>query len=103
MHSSSQLRLGAPSKCERAFSSGDGTFFIGPVLGIFGGADNSIPVEDVQAFEATLNQVGIQNEITHYEGQLHAFGTASHHHSKSINAAPRKGLDWLGRTKRPPR
>ena len=27
-HGSSQLRLGAPSKCERAVSSGDGTFFI---------------------------------------------------------------------------
>ena len=36
----------------------------GPVLGIFGGADNSIPVEDVHAFEAALDQAGIPNEIT---------------------------------------
>lgn len=47
----------------------------GPVLGIFGGADNSIPVESVNAFKAGLNQAGIPNEITIYEGQPHAFVT----------------------------
>ena len=47
----------------------------GPVLGIFGGADNSIPVEDVHAFEAALNQAGIPNEIVIYENQPHAFVT----------------------------
>lgn len=46
-----------------------------PVLGIFGGADRSIPLEDVRAFEAALNQVGIPNEITIYDGQPHAFVT----------------------------
>ncbi len=45
----------------------------GPVLGIFAGADNSIPVEEVRAFEAALDQAGIPNEITIYEGQPHAF------------------------------
>ncbi|MCU0484825.1 MAG: dienelactone hydrolase family protein [Anaerolineales bacterium] len=47
----------------------------GPVLGIFGGADNSIPVEDVKAFETALIQAGIPNEITVYDGQPHAFVT----------------------------
>lgn len=47
----------------------------GPVLGIFGGADNSIPVDDVNAFEAALNQAGIPNEITIYQDQPHAFVT----------------------------
>ena len=47
----------------------------GPVLGIFGGADNSIPVEDVHAFEAALDQAGIPNEITLFENQPHAFVT----------------------------
>jgi carboxymethylenebutenolidase len=47
----------------------------GPVLGIFGGADMSIPVDDVKAFEAGLNEAGIPNEITIYEGQPHAFVT----------------------------
>jgi carboxymethylenebutenolidase len=47
----------------------------GPVLGIFGGADNSIPSADVRAFEAALAQAGIPNEISIYEGQPHAFVT----------------------------
>jgi len=47
----------------------------GPVLGIFGGNDNSIPIEQVQEFQAALNQAGIPNEITIYEGQPHAFVT----------------------------
>lgn len=47
----------------------------GPVLGIFGGADNSIPVKSVHAFEDALNQADIPNEITIYENQPHAFVT----------------------------
>lgn len=47
----------------------------GPVLGIFGGADVSIPTADVRSFEAALNQAGIPNEISIYEGQPHAFVT----------------------------
>jgi carboxymethylenebutenolidase len=47
----------------------------GPVLGIFGGADASIPLEDVYALENGLNTAGIPNEITIYEGQPHAFMT----------------------------
>ena len=47
----------------------------GPLLGIFGGADRSIPQEDVRAFEEGLQEAGIQHEITVYEGQPHAFVT----------------------------
>lgn len=45
----------------------------GPVLGIFGGADQSIPVERVNAFDAALTEAGVPHEITIYEGQPHAF------------------------------
>ena len=45
----------------------------GPVLGIFGGADQSIPVEQVNAFETALTEAGIPHEVTIYEGQPHAF------------------------------
>jgi carboxymethylenebutenolidase len=45
----------------------------GPVLGIFGGADQSIPVASVNAFDAALTQAGVPHEITIYEGQPHAF------------------------------
>jgi carboxymethylenebutenolidase len=62
----------------------------GPVLGIFGGADNSIPVEEVRAFEAGLNQAGISNEIAIYAGQPHAFVTDM----KSIRAGGVQGQAW---------
>jgi carboxymethylenebutenolidase len=45
----------------------------GPVLGIFGEADQSIPIEQVQAFDAALTEAGVPHEITVYEGQPHAF------------------------------
>ena len=45
----------------------------GPVLGIFGGADNSIPISEVKAFEAALNEAGVPNKISIYENQPHAF------------------------------
>lgn len=47
----------------------------GPVLGIFGGADSSIPLEEVRAFESGLQQAGIPHEISIYDGQPHAFVT----------------------------
>jgi carboxymethylenebutenolidase len=45
----------------------------GPVLGIFGGADTSIPVSEVRQFEAALEEAGIPHEISIYEDQPHAF------------------------------
>jgi carboxymethylenebutenolidase len=45
----------------------------GPVLGIFGGADQSIPVSQVNAFDAALTEAGIPHEIKIYEEQPHAF------------------------------
>ncbi|MCG2788184.1 MAG: dienelactone hydrolase family protein [Anaerolineae bacterium] len=47
----------------------------GPVLGIFGGADASIPLEEVSALENGLKTAGIPHEITVYENQPHAFMT----------------------------
>ena len=62
----------------------------GPVLGIFGGADNSIPLENVHTFEAALNQAGIPNEITIYENQPHAFVTDM----ESIRLGGVQGQAW---------
>ncbi len=44
-----------------------------PVLGIFGDEDAQIPVEEVEAYEAALNSLGIQNDVVIYEGVGHAF------------------------------
>jgi len=45
----------------------------GPVLGIFGGADQSIPLADVAAFERALKQANVESTITVYPDQPHAF------------------------------
>jgi len=45
----------------------------GPVLGIFGSDDQSIPVSEVNEFEQALNANNITNEIYIYEGVGHAF------------------------------
>ncbi|MFC1466467.1 MAG: dienelactone hydrolase family protein [Candidatus Brachytrichaceae bacterium NZ_4S206] len=47
----------------------------GPVLGIFGGADASIPISTVNAFQEGLKAAGVPHQITVYEGQPHAFVT----------------------------
>ncbi len=62
----------------------------GPVLGIFGGADQSISVEDVDAFDAALSEAGIEHEITIYDGQPHAFV----HDAEGIESGGAQGEAW---------
>jgi carboxymethylenebutenolidase len=62
----------------------------GPLLGIFGGADQSISVEDVNVFEAGLQVAGVQHEVTIYDGQPHAFVTDI----ESIRAGGVQGEAW---------
>lgn len=62
----------------------------GPLLGIFGGADQSISQEDVGAFEDGLQTAGVPHEITVYEGQPHAFVTDM----ESIRAGGVQGEAW---------
>lgn len=51
----------------------DLTTLPGPVLGIFGEEDMSIPLEEVSTFESMLEQANIPNQITIYPGKGHAF------------------------------
>ncbi|MEL6405607.1 MAG: dienelactone hydrolase family protein [Chloroflexota bacterium] len=44
-----------------------------PVLAIFGAEDGMIPVEEVEAHEAALNEAGVTNTVTIYDGVGHAF------------------------------
>jgi carboxymethylenebutenolidase len=62
----------------------------GPLLGIFGGADQSIPVEDVNAFEEALAEAGVTHEITVYDGQPHAFV----HDADGIKTGGAQGEAW---------
>jgi carboxymethylenebutenolidase len=44
-----------------------------PTLGLFGGADEGIPSEDVRAFDEALARVGIEHELVTYPGAPHSF------------------------------
>ncbi len=59
-----------------------------PVMGVFGDADQIIPVEMVKTFETSLNTLGIENEIYMYPGVGHAFANPS-----NPNHAPAETAD----------
>ncbi|MCW5852932.1 MAG: dienelactone hydrolase family protein, partial [Anaerolineae bacterium] len=44
-----------------------------PALGLFGGADQGIPVEQVEQFDQRLDQSGVEHEIIIYPGAPHSF------------------------------
>ncbi|HEX6122027.1 MAG TPA: dienelactone hydrolase family protein, partial [Ktedonobacterales bacterium] len=44
-----------------------------PVLGLFGGADQGIPVEAVKEFDQAMATAGVEHEIVIYEGAPHSF------------------------------
>jgi carboxymethylenebutenolidase len=44
-----------------------------PLLGLFGGADQAIPVDQVKAFDERLDEVGVEHEIQVYPGAPHSF------------------------------
>jgi carboxymethylenebutenolidase len=48
-----------------------------PLLGLFGGADASIPVADVRAMEAVLREQGNDVEVHVYDGAGHGFANPS--------------------------
>jgi carboxymethylenebutenolidase len=44
-----------------------------PVLGLFGGADEGISIEDVEQFRSALDAAAVANDIVIYEGAPHSF------------------------------
>jgi carboxymethylenebutenolidase len=60
-------RDGSPGPTERAAE------LKAPILGLMGGDDPGIPVEEVHAFEAALDAAGIENELVVYPGAPHSF------------------------------
>jgi carboxymethylenebutenolidase len=59
-----------------------------PVLGLFGGADPSIPASDIEAFEVALEGAGAKHHIEVYPGTPHSFfdRTFSEHKSQCDDA-----------------
>jgi carboxymethylenebutenolidase len=44
-----------------------------PILGLMGGADEGIPVDQVTAFEQALTDAGVEHELVVYDGAPHSF------------------------------
>jgi carboxymethylenebutenolidase len=71
--------------------------FVLPVLGLFGGADEGIPPDQVQQFDAALGELGIEHEVVTYEGAPHSFFDRRYEeHAEACADAWRRMLDFLG-------
>ena len=69
-----------------------------PVLGLFGGADESIPPEDVEAFDRALDSAGVAHELTTYPGAPHSFfDRRADEHAEASADAWRRVLGFLDR------
>lgn len=71
-----------------------------PVLGIFGGKDQSIKPETVAEFDGTLDKLGVENEIHIYPNVGHAFANPSgaNYAPEETRDAWKKTLDFLKRS-----
>jgi carboxymethylenebutenolidase len=58
---------GRPSRVERV------DHIAAPVLALMGGADQAIPVEEVEAFDRALGEAGVEHEVKIYDGAPHSF------------------------------
>jgi carboxymethylenebutenolidase len=69
-----------------------------PVLGLFGGADQGIPVETVEEFDQALREAAVDHEIVIYDGAPHSFfDRRFEEHADACADAWRRVLDFLGR------
>lgn len=59
-----------------------------PVLGLFGGADEGIPLADVDAFDTALSGLGVEHELHVYPGAPHSFfdRTFADHSAECVDA-----------------
>ncbi|MFN7991422.1 MAG: dienelactone hydrolase family protein [Candidatus Micrarchaeia archaeon] len=83
------LYYGAPLVTDRARLSA----IRWPVLGVFGGDDQVIPLSSVQDFNSSLNKLGIKSEVYVYRGVGHAFANPS-----GMNYAPDETKDSWNKT-----
>jgi carboxymethylenebutenolidase len=69
-----------------------------PVLGLFGGEDQAIPVEQVEQFDARLGGAGLDHEIHVYPGAPHSFFDRRYEeHAEACEDAWRRMLGFLDR------
>jgi carboxymethylenebutenolidase len=68
-----------------------------PVLGLFGGEDQAIPLESVEAYDEALDATGVAHEIVVYPGAPHSFFDRKQaEHAEASEDAWRRTLAFLG-------
>ena len=68
----------------------------GPVLGLYGGADEGIPPDQIAAFEQGLAAAGVEHEIVTYPGAPHSFfDRRFEEHAEACADAWRRVLGFL--------
>jgi carboxymethylenebutenolidase len=67
-----------------------------PVLGLFGGADEAIPTEQVEAFDHALDDADVEHDVVVYPGAPHSFfDRAYEEHAGACSDAWRRVLGFL--------
>ena len=70
----------------------------GPLLGLYGGADEGIPPDQIEAFERGLAAAGVDHEIVVYPGAPHSFfDRRFEEHAEACGDAWRRVLGFLQR------
>jgi carboxymethylenebutenolidase len=83
-------RDGSPGPAQRAAE------FTCPVLGLMGGADQGIPVDQVDEYKAALAAAGVKHEIVVYPGAPHSFFDRSYEqHADTAADAWRRALAFI--------
>ena len=70
-----------------------------PVLGLFGGADESIPPDQIEDFDRALSDAGVSHELHTYPGAPHSFFDRSYgDYSAECADAWERVLAFVGRS-----
>jgi carboxymethylenebutenolidase len=76
--------------------------FRAPILALMGGADEGIPAHDVAAFEAALEQAGVEHEVVTYPGAPHSFfDRKQEQFAEASEDAWRRVLEFMERRRAP--
>jgi carboxymethylenebutenolidase len=73
--------------------------FVRPILGHYGGADEGIPVGQVEELGRALSSAGVSHEIHVYPNATHSFFDRRHEEfAAEADQAWRRTIAFLGRT-----
>jgi carboxymethylenebutenolidase len=69
-----------------------------PILGLMGGADQGIPVSDIDAFDKALTKARVEHELVTYDGAPHSFFDRKHEdYAEDSDDAWRRTLEFIER------